>query len=173
MTSKEALQTLLKSYWRYYNVKEEGVEAPFDAEAEFLSQDVQYFLVKKAKLGEADSHEYVYFAAVEHLTLALAQELDETAWSRGMARVTPGPNHRNSDVHLVVLADRMDEDAAQFLKKLRRYESYHHTFWGWSHYRVIALETSTGKLTCNRMGQILTKLFRNIKSAIKKESNEK
>ena len=173
MTSKEALQTLLKSYYRYYNVKEEGVEPPFDAEAEFLAQDVQYFLVKSAKLGESDSHEYIYFAAVDHLTLAQAQMLDETAWSRGMARVEPKPNHRNSDVHLVILAEKIDDDAAQFLKKLRRYESYHHTFWGWSHYRVIALETSTGKLTCNRMGQILTKLFGNIKSAIKKESNEK
>ncbi|MBE6919423.1 MAG: hypothetical protein E7469_07045 [Ruminococcaceae bacterium] len=173
MTSKEALQTLLKSYYRYYNVKEEGVEPPFDAEAEFLAQDVQYFLVKSAKLGESDSHEYIYFAAVDHLTLAQAQMLDETAWSRGMARVEPKPNHRNSDVHLVILAEKMDDDAAAFLKKLRRYESYHHTFWGWSHYRVIALETSTGKLTCNRMGQILTKLFGNIKSAIKKESNEK
>jgi len=173
MTSKEALQTLLKSYYRYYNVKEEGVEPPFDAEAEFLAQDVQYFLVKSAKLGESDSHEYIYFAAVDHLTLAQAQMLDETAWSRGMARVEPKPNHRNSDVHLVILAEKMDDDAAAFLKKLRRYESYHHTFWGWSHYRVIALETSTGRLTCNRMGQILTKLFRNIKSAIEKESNEK
>ena len=173
MTSKEALQTLLKSYMRYYNVKEEGVEPPFAAEAEFLAQDVQYFLVKSAKLGEADSHEYIFFAAEEYLTLERAKLLDETAWSRGMSRVNPGPNHRNSDVHLVILADKMDDDAAQFLKKLRRYESYHHTFWGWSHYRVIALETSTGRLTCNRMGQILTKLFRNIKSAIKKESNEK
>lgn len=173
MTSKEALQTLLKSYYRYYNVKEEGVEPPFDAEAEFLAQDVQYFLVKSAKLGESDSHEYIYFAAVDHLTLEQAQMLDETAWSRGMARVEPKPNHRNSDVHLVILAEKMDDDAAAFLKKLRRYESYHHTFWGWSHYRVIALETSTGRLTCNRMGQILTKLFRNIKSAIEKESNEK
>ena len=173
MTAQEALQTLLKSYWRYYNVKEEGVEAPFAAEAEFLAQDVQYFLVKKAKLGEADSHEYIYFAAEEHLTLERAKMLDETAWSRGMSRVHPGPNHRNSDVHLVILAEKMDDDAADFLKKLRRYESYRHTFWGWSHYRVIALETSTGRLTCNRMGQILTKLFRNIKSAIEKESNEK
>ena len=173
MTAQQALQTLLKSYMRYYNVKEEGVEPPFAAEAEFLAQDVQYFLVKSAKLGEADSHEYIYFAAVEHLTLALAQELDETAWSRGMARVEPKPNHRNSDVHLVILAEKMDDDAALFLKKLRRYESYHHTFWGWSHYRVIALETSTGRLTCNRMGQLLKKLFGNIKSAIKKESNEK
>ena len=173
MTAQEALQTLLKSYYRYYNVKEEGVEPPFAAEAEFLSQDVQYFLVKSAKLGESESHEYIYFAAVEHLTLEQAQMLDETAWSRGMSHVEPKPNHRNSDVHLVVLADRIDDDAAKFLKKLRRYESYNHTFWGWSHYRVIALETSTGNLTCNRMGQILTKLFRNIKSAIKKESNEK
>ena len=173
MTSKQALQTLLKSYWRYYNVKDEGVEAPFDAEAEFVSKDEQYFLVKSAKLGESNSFEYIYFAAVEHLTLALAQELDEAAWSRGIARVEPKPNHRNSDVHLVVLADTMDADAAKFLKKLRRYESYKHTFWGWSHYRVIALETSSGRLTCNRMGQILKKLFGNIKSAIKKESNEK
>ena len=173
MTAQQALQTLLKSYWRYYNVKEEGVEPPFVAEAEFLAQDVQYFLVKSAKLGESESHEYIYFAAEEHLTLERAKLLDEAAWSRGIAHVVPKPNHRNSDVHLVVLADRMDEDAAKFLKKLRRYESYHHTFWGWSHYRVIALETSTGKLTCNRMGQILKKLFGNIKSAIKKESNEK
>ena len=173
MTSKEALQTLLKSYWRYYNVKDEGVEAPFDAEAEFVSKDEQYFLVKSAKLGESESHEYIYFAAVEHLTLEQAQMLDETAWSRGMSHVEPKPNHRNSDVHLVVLADKMDDDAALFLKKLRRYESYHHTFWGWSHYRVVAMETSTGTLVFNRMGQILKKLFRNIKSAIKKESNEK
>ena len=61
MTAQQALQTLLKSYWRYYNVKEEGVEPPFVAEAEFLSQDVQYFLVKSAKLGEADSHEWHLF----------------------------------------------------------------------------------------------------------------
>lgn len=173
MTAQEALQTLLKSYWRYYNVKDEGVEAPFAAEAEFLSQDVQYFLVKSAKLGEADSHEYIYFATEEHLTLERAKLLDETAWSRGMSRVEPKPNHRNSDVHLVILAEKMDDDATQFLKKLYRYESYKHMLWGWSHYRVIALETSTGRLTCNRMGRILEKLFRNIKSAIKKESNEK
>ena len=173
MTSKEALQILLKSYWRYYNVKEEGVEAPFDAEAEFVSKDEQYFLVKSAKLAESNSFEYIYFAAVEHLTLTLAQELDEAAWARGMSRVEPKPNHRNSDVHLVVLADQMDADAARFLEKLRRYESYRHTWWGWSHYRVIALETSSGRLTCNRMGRILKKLFGNIKSAIKKESNEK
>ena len=74
---------------------------------------------------------------------------------------------------IAILAEKIDDDAAQFLKKLRRYESYHHTFWGWSHYRVVAMETSSGRLVFNRMGQSLKKIFRNIKSAIKKESNEK
>ncbi len=173
MTAHEALQILLKSYMRYYNVTQEDVAAPFAAEAVFHSMDVKYFLVKSAKLAEAESHEYIYFAVTPHLTLAQAKELDEAAWQRGIAQVEPKPNHRNSDVHLIVLADEMDDDAAMFLKKLRRYESYHHTFWGWSHYRVVAMEISSGRVVFNRMGQILKKLFGNIKSAIKKESNEK
>ena len=173
MTAQEALQRLLNSYMRYYNVKTEEVEPPFAAEAVFHSKDVQYFLVKSVKLSEAESHEYIYFATTPHLTLQQAQELDKAAWQRGISQVEPRPNHRNSDIHLIVLADKMDDDAAKFMKKLRRYESYRHSFWGWSHYRVVAMETSTGRLVFNRMGQILKKLFGNIKSAIKKESNEK
>ncbi len=173
MTANEALQILLKSYMRYYNVNQEDVAKPFAAEAVFHSKDVQYFLVKSVKMSESESHEYIYFAATPHLTLDQAKELDEAAWQRGMAQVVAKPGHRNTDVHLIALADKLDDDAAMFLKKLRRYESYNHTFWGWSHYRVIAMETSSGRLVFNRMGQILKKLFSNIKSAIKKESNEK
>ncbi|MBP3493148.1 MAG: hypothetical protein J6J83_00880 [Oscillospiraceae bacterium] len=173
MTANEALQILLRSYMRYYNVKEEDVAEPFAAEAAFHSKDVQYFLVKSVKMSESESHEYIYFAVSDHLTLAQAQELDEAAWQRGMAQVDAKPGHRNTDIHLIVLADKMDDDAAKFLKKLHRYESYHHTFWGWSHYCVVAMETSSGRLVFNRMGQSLKKIFRNIKSAIKKESNEK
>lgn len=169
MTPHEALELLLPSYIRYYNIKQEDVEPPFAAEAEFHSRDEQYFLVKSARLNAWESHEYVYFATSDRLTLALAQELEQTAWDRGLAHVVPSDEHRSSDVHLVVLANTIDDDAAAFLKKLKRYESYNHMLQGWSHYRVIALETSTGNLTFNRMGQILKKLFGNIKSSIKGE----
>lgn len=169
MTPHEALELLLPSYIRYYDLKREEVEPPFAAEAEFHSRDEQYFLIKSARLNAWESHEYVYFATVDHLDLATAKELDTAAWERGLSHVEPTPEHRSSDVHLVVLAGTIDADAAKFLKKLQRYESYHHMMWGWSHLRVIALETSTGKLTYNRMGQILKKLFGNIKSSIKGE----
>ena len=162
MTSAEALDTLLKSYIQYYDVVREDVEPPFAAEALFHSHDEQYFLVKSARISEADSHEYVFFALSEDLDLSAAQALDETAWNRGMARVKPHKDHRNSDVTLVILAEHIAPEAMAAVKKLRHYQSYRFGFQGWSNYRVIALETSSGSLACNRLGRDLKKLLRNI-----------
>jgi len=164
MTAREALPILLRSYYAYYNVTEENVTPPFAAEAEFHSHEEQFFLVKAAKLSESESKEFVFFAVTEHLTLAEAKQLDETAWSTGLSRVVPHDGHRNSDVVLFILADVIDQDAANYLKKLHRYESYRHTLYGWSHYRVVAQEMSTGKSVFNRMGRQLKKLLRNIKN---------
>jgi len=162
MTAREALPGLLKSYIRYYDIKEEGVEPPFAAEAEFRSHEEQFFLVKQAKLSEAESREFVFFAVSGHLTLDEAKMLDETAWNRGLSRVQPHDGHRNSDVVLVILADQVDADAAAYLKKCKRYESYKHTLHGWSHYRVIVRDMSTGKVTFNRMGRTLKNVLSKI-----------
>ena len=162
MTAREALPGLLKSFVRYYDIKDEGVEAPFAAEAEFHSHEEQFFLIKQAKLSEAESKEFVFFAISEHLTLEEAKRLDVTAWTRGMSRVVPHDGHRSSDVVLVILADQVDADAAKYLKKAKRYESYKHTLHGWSHYRVIIREMSTGNISFNRMGRTLKKVLGNI-----------
>ena len=52
------------------------------------------------------------------------------------------------------------------VKKTHRYQSYRHMLHGWSDYRLVALELSTGQLTYNRKGQSLRKLFRNILSSL-------
>ena len=164
MTAREALPSLLKAFYAYYNVTEENVTPPFAAEAEFHSHDEQFFLVKQAKLSESESKEYAFFAVTEHLTLEDLKVMDETAWTTGMSRVFPHDGHRNSDVALIILADKIDEDAAKYLKKLRRYQSYRYTLHGWSHYYVIAQEMSTGKAVFNRMGRQRKKILRNIKN---------
>lgn len=162
MNAQEVLEKVLKSYTTYYDVKREDVTPPFAAEAEFHSHDKQYFLVRSATLGESESNEYVYFHAMEELDLDTLQKLDEAAWEAGMARVTPHKDHRNSDVTLIVIADHITPEAASAAKKLKHYKSYQFTTQGWSHYRLVALETSTNSLTFNRQGQELKKLFRNI-----------
>ena len=163
MTVEETLQRLLKSYKRYYNVNTENAAEPFAAEAVFHTHDEQYFLVKAARLAEADAHEYVFFATAQDVGLREAQNLEEIAWSEGLSRVVPHTNHRCSDITLIILSEHISEDAASYIKKIKRYKSYRHTLQGWSNYSVVAMETSTGNFFCNRRGKNLKKLFCNIK----------
>jgi len=161
MTKEEKLESVLKSYTRFYNIKREEVEPPFDAEAEFISHNEQYILVKSAKIAEIDSNEFVYFKSVERLTEEKLTELDKTAWERGLSKVNPGPGHRNSDVSLIIIADKIDENAFKLVKKLKHSKSYLFTFHGWSNYKLIAIDLSDNRMTFNRQGHMLKKIINN------------
>lgn len=162
MTTNETLEHLLRSYVRYYDIHREDVTEGFAAEAHFHSHDEQYFLVKTAKLAEADSHEYVYFALAETLTAETVQSLSDMAWAAGMSHVQATSTHHSSDVALIILADTIDPDAVRPIKKARRFASYKHGLHGFSHFRLIAFEPTSKKIVHNRMGDTLKKLFRNI-----------
>ena len=162
MTPQEALEKLLPSFKRYYNIKTEDVTTPFDAEAEFFTHDVAYMLMKSAKLAESESREFIFFSALDYLDAETIASLDEKAWLTGMSRVVINEFHHSTDVSLIVLADTIDKDAVKLIKKLRHHKSYCFNFKGFSRYRLIALETSTGKITYNHLGGELKKLISNI-----------
>lgn len=162
MNQKDCLEKLLKEYESYYDVVRDDVEPPFAAEALFHSQGDMYFLIKSAKLSSEVSNEFVFFALEDHLTLERLMELDTIAWERGLSRVIPGPDHHSSDVILYILADTIDPDAAAAIRKIKHYKSYRFRLQGWSCYRLVALELSTGKPTFNRLGESLKKLVSNI-----------
>ena len=117
MDRQEALECLLRSYQGYYTINRDDPTEPFAAEATFKLHDEQYFLIKSAKLSEADAHEYVFFASVEDLTPEVFKTLDEAAWETGMSRVDPKPNHRSSDVSLIILADHIDDECRKLIRK--------------------------------------------------------
>lgn len=162
MNQTEALEKLLRSYQTYYDIKTEDVEPPFAAEAVFHTHADNYFLIKSATISSEESHEYVYFAAEADLDLCRLEELDAAAWERGISQVVPCRDHRSSDVTLVILADRIRPEAFKEIRRKKHYKSYRYRLQGWSSYRLIALELSTGKLTYNRLGESLKKLVRNI-----------
>ena len=168
MTPQEVLELLLPSFQRYYNIKRENVTEPFDAEAEFFTHDEAYFLMKSAKLAQSESKEFVFFRALAHLDTAALKEMDERAWETGMSRVELTPLHHSTDVALIILADHIDPEAAKLIKKLSHFKSYCFNFKGWSRYRLIALETSSGKITYNHLGSELKKLISNIQKQLNK-----
>ena len=162
MNVQEALEKLLPSFRRYYNVITEGVAEPFAAEAVFQSHNEQYFLIKSARISEANSNEFAYFYIADSLTAEELKKLDGCAWERGTKNVQPNYYHRSTDVALIIIAEAIDEEAKKLMKKLNHSRSYQFGLKGYSNYRLVALELSTGKVFHNRQGQNLKKLVSNI-----------
>ena len=162
MTLNEALERTLKAYERYYTVRREGAAPPFQAEAEFLQRDTRYFLSKGIRLSESEARETVFFAAVGALDAATLSRLDEAAWSAGLSRVAPRWGHRESDVALVILTERLEPEAARRIRAANRSRGYAFSLKGWSNYRLIAVELPSGNAAGNRLGRGMEGMLRNI-----------
>ena len=169
MTREEMLKKMLRSFAAYYDINTETPAAPFAAEAVFHSHSDAYFLVKSAAIGEAESHEYVFFASVDQLDSSLLASLDQTAWDTGISRVKPHSSHRNTDVTLVVAASSVTEEAKAQIPRLKHYKNYRMSLHGFSHYRLIVLDLSNEKMTCNRQGHSMKKIFSKIFTLQEKE----
>lgn len=162
MNRNEVLEKLYSSFQIYYDVNRENIAPPFVAEAQFHTHDEQFFLIKSAVISETESREYVYFASLDTLDQETLLYLDQEAWKRGTANVKPHSSHRNTDTALIILADKITEEAFLQIPKLRHYQSYRFGFQGWSNYRLVAIELSTGRARYNRLGRSFKKLVRNI-----------
>ena len=164
----------IASYSVYYDVackdRDNGSDKPakfevadgFDAEARFDSKSEQYFLIKAAKVADIHSAEYVYFVLRDELTLDDYKKLDDLSWNTGISHATPGPDHKNTDAVLIVIADRIDEDAIEYIKKTKHSKNYRMALHGFSNFRSVAVELGTGTAYFNRQARILTKLVGNI-----------
>lgn len=161
LSPSEALEKVLISYTRYYDILREGQE-PFSAAAQFHSHGESYILVKKAKVWDMDSHEYVYFYAADSLDAETLCELEKLAWERTLPQVKPSSIHRNSDAILIILVPELDDELRKCIRRMKHSVSYKSGFNGWSDFQACAYELSTGTTTSNRRGRDLRKLLGNI-----------
>ena len=166
MDSFYALDQILPAFQQYYTIKKEDVTPPFCAEAEFRSHNEQYFLVRSAHIADIDSNEFVYFSTLPELNNSKLDELVAAAWQAGLAKVHPHEGHRNSDVTLIILADKISDESKIKIKKTKLYKSYKFSFHGWSHFKLAAADlSSSGKdrapeVFSNRQGKDFAKLIK-------------
>lgn len=161
MTPQEALERLLPSYYRYFDVSAEPYGS-FAATARFYTHGEQYFLVHAAKMWEMESNEFVYFLTADTLSPAQLDAYIEEAWSDAMPQVHPSSAHRNSDVTVVILVPQLDAQTRKALCRFHRSVGYRHGLHGWSNLKLGAIELSDGRISTNRHGAELKKLLRNI-----------
>ena len=173
MAPSDAIRQILPAFERYYTVKTEDITPPFCNEAEFRSHNEQYFLVRSAHIADIDSNEFVYFADPDELTLEKLEELVNTAWKTGLAKVHPYNGHRNSDVSLLIFTNSLSVASSdsirssEIIKKIRKtklYKSYKFSFHGWSHFKLAVCDTTNLQVYTNRQGRDFAKLIiKNIK----------
>ena len=155
VSKEDVLSKLLRAHQAYYNVFEnhEFAGRTFPGYAEFHSHGEQYVLVKRAKLWEVDSHEYLFFDTVERLDAEQVSQNIQFMQEKGLEKVTPQPNHMSSNLILVVIADEVDDDAARLLKKTRFRKNFKLGFEGWTDLRLAAIDLSGRRVVTNGAGK--------------------
>ncbi len=152
MKAQEMLEKLLPLYKGYFDVTTEGVMPPFAAEAKFVSHGEQYFLVHAAKLADIDSKETIYFGTEETLSFEQLSEMSKKAWEKCIESVVPYYGHRNSDVSVIVITEKADEEVLKNCRKIKFSKSYKFMLYGWSNFKLVVVDLNSGKVVSNHFG---------------------
>ena len=161
METSQALEKILPAFEQYYTVNKES-NSPFSAQADFRSHNEQYFLVRSAHIADIDSNEFVYFATSQSFTKEELEDFSKQAWERGLSKVKPYNGHRNSDITLIIFADKLAEDKNQLIKQIKKtklYKSYKFSFHGWSNFKLAVVDLETQDIYFNRFGKDYRKLI--------------
>ena len=150
------LKKLVAAHEGYFNVTKDYEYAGrvFPAYAEFHSHGEKYVLTKKAKLWEVNAHEYLFFQIVDALSLADVESWIEFMTTEALEKVDPVPNHMNSYISLILVANSVDDDAKKAIRKNR----FHKDFGfmasrGWADLRLAAIDLSGKCVHTNAMGK--------------------
>lgn len=142
---EEAMEKILEVYSRWYILYKEmttasgGVDSSDAPNPEITlvqsgrmdEEEGQYLMSRRAMIWEAESHEYVYFFDVAHLTKADVEKALAESYERGMQCIVPGPKHRCSYIATVIVADTADAEAINYIKKFTKRENFKMSLHGW------------------------------------------
>lgn len=142
----ETLAKLLKAHETWFDVQRGYTLAgrTFPGFAEFHSLGEKYVLIKRAKLWEVATHEYLFFDVAEHLEEGAFADMVSFMKTEGLSVVHPEPNHMSSNVSLVVVADSVDPAVERAARGVRFRKNFKWGLWGWSDLRVAVVDLAKG-----------------------------
>lgn len=153
----DVLERLLLAHQAYFDVERDHEFAGrrFDGYAEFHSSASKYVLVKRAKLWEANSHEYMFFTIARHLDAQTLEELVGFMTSEALGKVALERDHMSSFLTLVIIAETMDEELAATVRKTRFRKNFLFGFKGWADLRLCVIDLAGDRVVANGMGKDL------------------
>ena len=99
-------------------------------------------LVKRAKLWEVNTHDFMFFECVDELDEAQLAEEISFMQEKALRKVDAGPNHMSSALSLVIIANHTTEAARKLAKRTRFHKEYRFGFRGWTDLRLAVADLS-------------------------------
>jgi len=157
ITKELVLERLLKAHEVWFDVSRnhEFAGKVFPGYAEFHSHGEQYVLVKRAKLWEVNTHEYLFFMLQEHLDEATLQDYVEFMKEKAPAKVVLEPDHMSSFLSLVIIADSVDPSVERTVRRIRYRKNFKLGFRGWADLRLAVVDVANKAVYTNPMGKEL------------------
>lgn len=154
---QRSLERLLKAHESWFNVEREHAFGGrvFPGYAEFHAEDSQYVLVKRAKLWEASSHEYLFFVVLDTLDAPAFADLLAFMKTTALDKIELDENHMTSYLSLVVIADEADDGVLAQVKKTRFRKNFAWGLKGWADLRIAIIVLDDKCVVTNSMGKPL------------------
>ena len=163
MTRQETVEKIVRKYEGLFDIH------PIDKDdlglvcrCDFHVHNEKFVMVKKAKLWEADCHEYVFVFSVKSFTEEYFLKCKEYVISRGEELIDPKPGHMYTYLTAVFVCDNYTEQAVKLLKKLRYGKNYRFSLYGWSDLRAFMIKADDKTLFCNKNRKEFAKFIKNI-----------
>lgn len=149
------LKRILAAHEAWFDVHRDYAYAGrvFPGYAEFHEHGEKYVLVKRAKLWEADSHEYLFFATAETLGEDDVQTWVQFMKTDGLAKVQPDKNHMSSGIALVLIVDSCSEGAKRAVRKTHFRKNFALGIRGWADLRIVVADLSARSVYANAAGK--------------------
>lgn len=140
----DLLDRILAAHQSFYDIRRDCLfeGRTFPAFAEYHTYGEKYVLVKRAKLWEVNTHDFMFFECVDELDEARLAEEISFMKEKAIRKVNAGPNHMSSALSLVIIANHATEEALKLAKKTRFHKEYCFGFRGWTDLRLAVVDLS-------------------------------
>lgn len=157
--AQDVLDRLLLAHQAYFDVERDHAFGGrvFDGYAELHSSASKYVLVKRAKLWETSSHEYMFFVLANVLDRQTLEDLIGFMTTDALEKVRLEPDHMNSFLTLVIIAESLDEGIERMVSKTRFRKNFTFGLKGWADLRLCVVDLSERRIITNAMGKDIAK----------------
>lgn len=155
---ENAVERLLKSYRRFYNITrfDGGISPPLEegrnlreavklspfredernglaAVCEYYEKTGQHLFLKSNEIWSANQEEFIFLFTADHLTADLFERCRDYAYNAGMEMAHIGSGHMYTYVSPVFICGKVDDAARKAVENCRIYKhSAFHSMAGWN-----------------------------------------